>query len=616
MKKLFSVDTMMETLFIRIVEDFQTNLCSYSYCRDHVSDLVMHGIGGLRGKLLETTNEMDPYTFKCNYQINSLFKRYIFEKDRYTVADLIEISCEKFIQNQNRLHEVSFDFHSKSIRMVLKEARRYASKVLGAYDSREHLALCQFGSRATVGVPLSRASEAQRWVPPITGSKDEISWFCDNVIADCYPIQNYLVDSLESFGSLFQEVTHLTLSLVPKKFDSLRAITPNTTIGNFRSKGLGVMIERRLRRARYDIRRLQQRHGVLARRASVRGDLVTCDQSLASDNITCLLTGTILPPEWYEQLILGRIGLIQLPNGQIVETETIGMMGVGWTFPLQTLIFLSLLKAIDRVFYRGGSIISAYGDDLIYSKRLHRYVEEIFPQLGLIINREKTFSDGKFRESCGYDFFAGVDVRPFQPKTETAPHVPRITYEAVLYKTINGLLRRWAHEEIPRTLSFLIDEIEQMSPVYRVPFDYPDESGIKCSSLDFLKDFISKPSRIKTDRHGLQSFKCLGVEPNLKGEKRHEPYLWRALSGNHPTIDDYSNIARPKLGLTARKIDRVCNVRSSHSYFVSRIDKGLPSIRSRVTGRRFKRTTTYITAFSHRVRFARKRGKGFFTLLA
>jgi len=128
-------------------------------------------------------------------------------------------------------------------------------------------------------------------------------------------------------------------------------------------------------------------------------------------------------------------------------------MGIGYTFPLQTLVFLSLLKAVEAILYyrRGRRTCSVYGDDMIYHRRIHAGVVRHFERIGFVINVEKTFTDRNFRESCGGDYFHGVDVRPFQPRNGTATFVSPKAYEAVLYKSVNGLLARWSEYEIGGT---------------------------------------------------------------------------------------------------------------------------------------------------------------------
>jgi len=62
------------------------------------------------------------------------------------------------------------------------------------------------------------------------------------------------------------------------------------------------------------------------------------------------------------------------------------------------------------------SKISVYGDDLIYPIEALEDVRAGLEFFGFTVNKEKSFSTGNFRESCGKDYFFGRNVRPFYLK--------------------------------------------------------------------------------------------------------------------------------------------------------------------------------------------------------
>lgn len=562
----YSADQLMKRIYIQLARDFQSSGGLDSSCSSHCMKLMCDEIRAFRELPNIETNEGsdDAYSFKCAYQLNSLFKRWIFSPDVHTAEDLIESSKKKFLDNQDRLTTFAFpSVQSKAFWAVANLARRYIAKVLGVYSVQEHLELCRFGSRATVGVPLSKASEAQRWAVPITGSTELIEWFHFHVVSGGQRVEDYLESQRVHDDDLYTAIDSLAVTFVPKKFDSLRSIVANSTIGNYHSSGLGKMMERRLKRAGYDISKLQDVHRRLAEKSSLDGKLVTCDQSLASDNITRQLVALLLPRDWFRELDRGRIGKYQIQD-QTYELEMFCGMGIGFTFPLQTLIFLSLLKAIVRYYHLGKVKISAYGDDLVYSRSLHKYVIEIFPQFGLMINESKTFSEGRFRESCGGDYFAGVDVRPFQPQKRSAENLGKKSYLALLHKTINGLCLRWDVEDIPTTLSYLLNCCEEeFGVLMSVPSDYPDFAGIKECYLDRMKysdTFTLETVRITTPKwkFGVPSYLQLGVKPKYKKEHRHEPFLWSRIRQVSNSNTDHS-VPNPAFRSgVSRRIERIC----------------------------------------------------------
>jgi hypothetical protein len=602
----YSVDKLMLNMASALVSDFR-QVDSVRTTVDTFRGLLSpERIKEVRAFNFGKEASLSAYEFKIRYQMESLFKRHRFDNDLFSEQDLLEKSVLQYQTNQDRLTTLNQtrDELPMYIWNVLSQARRYCKKVLGRFDKEKHKALCRFGSRATVGVPLRLACEAERYRVPISGSSDHISWFVDEILSADPSVSDYIYSQVGDREIPFQLVDTLTLTLVPKTFKSLRSIMPNTTLGSFYSAGLGDMISDRLKRAGYDITTLQVEHGVLACGSSISGKLVTMDQSLASDNITAWLVEQLLPYDWFEALSLGRVGKVRLPDGRVTLLESFCTMGIGFTFPLQTLIFLSLLKGISSQ-YAPRCKISAYGDDLIYDKRIHPFVDTIFTRLGLIINRDKTFVDGPFRESCGSDFYAGVDVRPFQPQNERSSCTRR-EYEATCYKYINGLLRRWHACELEQTLALLVDELSRCSRgILRVPPDFPDTAGVRVSAMvdfGFLPEVCCAP--LKRLRHGRISFFYLRAVARKKEEVRHAPYLWAALQGLPDRFDHGSNHRTPMAHATARSVEQWAGVRTSSQVFsVMKVDSVLKGSK-----RPAQRVSTFIDSKGQDVKIQRQNG--------
>lgn len=473
---------------------------------------------------------LDWLEFKCQYQAHSLFKRFRMSKDIYSESELESKTLDKFGETQERISRVNLTRQPDYIRQLLSYAREYVAEILGPYDPAEHLRACRFGKRATVGVPLAVACEAQRWELPISGTRAEVRWFLDNFLPGRPSCQNYLHGNGDT--QYFHLTEALKLTLVPKSYKSLRSIMPNTTLGSFLSSGLGTMLRRRLKRNGYDISVLQHKHRSLAREASLRDSYVTADLSAASDSITEQLIGTLFPKEWKHAFDEAKSNWIDWDE---ISTKpfTYCFMGSGYTFPLQTLVFLSLIQACNRKFHMGCAMVSVYGDDLIYSKALHVHVCDLLAHAGFVLNSDKTFSHGPFRESCGGDYYHGRDVRPYQPEGLGSVMLrSNIEYEAFLYKAINGLKARWPVQAIPNTLKYLLSEIAHLGRPYVVPIDYPDYAGIQVATLadaDFAKAY--RPDWPKHVGHAIYRFRCLGQKPILRKEDRHEPYVWTRLTG-------------------------------------------------------------------------------------
>lgn len=622
-KEKYSVEKMMRKTMASLIRDFQSNLSDDEFCSDLHLACANEEIPHVR-RLLPTTDGIeDVARFKATYQIASLFKRFRFQQDTYSDAELERMSIDDFLETQRRVAAINLNDLSIFSEEVLEGAASYIRKVLGSYSDEEHRSLCRFGRRASVGISARNACEAERWELPLSGSLEQISWF-DSEMSQIDCVQEYWMNQLESDPnrSNYQETSSLKLTLVPKTFKSLRSIMPNTTIGSYMSFGLGEMIRRRLKRVGCNISTQQMRHRYLAREASVHGLHVTLDLSAASDSISVPLVRRLFPDDWYNVLCQSRIGHVRLPDGSEYESNTFCTMGIGYTFPLQTLVFLSILTAIQAtLFHRlDRRTISVYGDDMIYAVRMHSQVLTVFEELGFIVNVDKTFHEGHFRESCGGDYFRGVDVRPFQPRNDAAC-VSSVAYEAILYKYINGLLMRWSEYEISSTLRYLLSEVVSLVGKAKVvPHDYPDEAGIKCSTpgcWDFLSSANSaKPVHIG---HGVFRFSYLSAKSSLRKENRHEPYYWISLRGSSlPHHDLFGGLHTQTLGsgewghsnartLADQTFDRLNHATAERCSLIIKEDRPRKLVRSNLTGKRVPRVSTYVT-IGHTARYKRQSG--------
>jgi hypothetical protein len=93
-------------------------------------------------------------------------------------------------------------------------------------------------------------------------------------------------------------------------------------------------------------------------------------------------------------------------------------MGNATTFPVQSLVFWSICCASMQYhgFHQPGAAF-VFGDDIIVPSSVAPQVCEDLESFGLVVNKEKSFMTGNFRESCGTDAFKGVNVTPVRWKT-------------------------------------------------------------------------------------------------------------------------------------------------------------------------------------------------------
>lgn len=166
----------------------------------------------------------------------------------------------------------------------------------------------------------------------------------------------------------------------------------------------------RLRRHGFDLSD-QSRNQRLACEASIGQHLATLDLSQASDTLAYNVVAWLLNQAWFDYLRAVRSpwGTIKREESRfnLVRYEKFSSMGNGTTFTLETLVFAAACKAV------GSRECSVYGDDIILETELVPKVVRLLEFLGFSINQTKSFTAGPFRESCGKDWYEGVDITPF-----------------------------------------------------------------------------------------------------------------------------------------------------------------------------------------------------------
>lgn len=465
-----------------------------------------------------------PYTVKWMAQLNGFLKRYTYRNDLYSPQVLAEQSLKKFDDLQLTLPSCRPD--SIGLTRVLGFARTWIRETLGDYSVEEHEDLCNFGSRAAKFVNRKNGLLDRR-LKTISGSVQHRAFF-ERVLS-----RDSLLKKVVS-KSIYETVSCLDLICVPKSYKAYRTIMPDSVLGGFYSSGLGKVLMDRLRLNReIDLKRLQPKHQAAAKLTSRTRHLVTADLSSASDSFTLWLVRALLPSRWWRVLRSGRVPYYSSEKGKEKYLTSFMAMGIGFTFPLQTILFQGLLEGIQRATNLKGKI-SVFGDDLLYPTGMHKYVEHYFALCGFQLNRDKTFVTSCFRESCGGDFYHGVDVRPFSPEG-SCMSMGRTAYLAELHKLHNGLLEKWDEVELSHTLFYLQSEIhETLGGFIFVEDHYPSYSGLKRMEHMRNNSLVVEVGSELTVLLPQKDDRLIGV---LKSERLCEdqyPFYWQTLSGVKP----------------------------------------------------------------------------------
>lgn len=292
------------------------------------------------------------------------------------------------------------------------------------------------------------------------------------------------------------------LSFVNKNVTVARTISTEPTINMWFQLGLGRLLEDRLHQFfGINLSNQQEINGALARLGSEYGVYSTLDLASASDTISLHLCKALLPRDFYLFLERLRSPATQLPDGTIVELNMVGTMGNGFTFPLQTIIFAAVVVAVHKRLglktRRRGSAemrsFGVFGDDIICRREATRLTTRVLHMLGFVVNGSKSYVDGPFRESCGFDYFLGQPVR--------GVYIKRLRTSQDLYVAINGLNRWSATSGIPlrNSVSLLLNGLTRFGrKINFVPPDENDDAGVQVP--------LDKALGVRHLQHGIREY--------------------------------------------------------------------------------------------------------------
>lgn len=537
-QKPYCTDRLATNLWRTMLRDFRTVLGPDFAARAEES---FTSIKSFREYEFPVLGDIDPWRFKAYGQLKDLLKKYRYASDAYSDEELAERTTSSYLEAQLEFcvpKTVTLRAHR-----VYQEARRLARQILGQFPTEEVTSQMQFGRNSSIGCPFALAYLDYKLteIKAMTGTEKSSRWFFEDYLPGD-PLLSRIVaktgvtqDTIENFESL-------SLISVPKSWKINRAITPLTLVSLFYSYGYGNVVTDRLAENGLDIRRLQGIHRKLVRIYSLSLKGATVDLKRASDSILCEHLNRVLPRDWYVALKKTLTHQIVISDGVTDKqyyTASVLPMGNGATFPVETLVFYCIIKAVGNLLNVQG-VYSVYGDDLIYPSKIHGVMSQIFKDIGFTINSDKSFVRSPFRESCGADYYRGCDVRPFMLPGQ-ASKMTRSQYATFLYKVINGLQRRWTHEELPECFRFLFIELGLLGmPILRVPPNYPDTAGVKVPSPDFVVPALPllewSPIKVYFDKGSRWfSFKYWTQTSRKRYLLSVEPYYWLSLSGKLDT---------------------------------------------------------------------------------
>jgi hypothetical protein len=473
--------------------------------------------------------------FKCHAQLEKFFKRIVTSRDK-TFDELRHKGLLDFVKSQESfgLPQVLTELATR----VLSRAKAIVGEILGEFDYIEFTKYCSFGKKAARHLPLAESYLDVR-VCRLGGSKTQQEWF-----KFCLGNDIHLNRACRRHVMHMRDVRDIELHAVPKAFDKVRIIAPDTTIGGFLSRGLGAYFRDKLEDGtKLNLASQQSKHKRIALESSLTGFMATLDETKASDSFVWDHIVALVPDSWLPVIDVVRtpkVGFKLIPedeNSQVfVDLRSVMLMGSGHTFPLQTLLFYSLTKAVIEL-SGDHTQVNVYGDDIICRAKLAPRVIICLEELGFTVNREKSFWTGHFRESCGGDYHTGVDVRPFMLEIDSTVRLSHHQYVALHHKIANGLMERWDPVEIPSTYNFILTHLLMLDKRINVVPDYEGaDAGIKYVPLAY-RSIATFPFI----RDSILCYRKLSQRSKRRRPKGERVYYWYALrpkGKTDPFVDD------------------------------------------------------------------------------
>lgn len=379
--------------------------------------------------LQNSRTELDQMRMDCLRQ--SILKKFV---PSTAAPSLHREALDNFICLNNDIskYRVSESFKSSSL---FSTWRGYVYDALMSHEYQTTISIREVLSYGACGPGSSRNIKdtsflTKMFASPLTTTSDFLHRNYVTTISDKWLKAEEI--RANNFGTKIVKGSMLTS--VPKDRTKNRTTCTEPTLNMFYQLGVKHYLERVLsNKFHWSIDGQPEINKRLACIGSIDGSLATIDLKNASDSVSLELCHAILPKPFLDILLAVRSPSTMVNNVEH-NLNMIGTMGNGFTFHLMTLIFSALVKAIYReagLCAVMGTNYSVVGDDIIILTEFVPQLYEALREAGFVVNQDKSFTTGFFRESCGGDFYRGHNVRGI--------YIKELNNETDVYSAFNRL---------------------------------------------------------------------------------------------------------------------------------------------------------------------------------
>jgi hypothetical protein len=441
-------------------------------------------VGALRQVLYCYYKYELPYADVLEQQVINKFERT--EDDLSTIEPLLD-ECHEAVLKRNK-NLVTVPYKTIASPIVARRARRLLWSLFREFDPKE------VRPRHGPGAVATKQKQPEKFLWSNVSEK----------ITSLYPLDSYFYASLghvcdhfDSFHTIDDKTLPARVILVPKDSRGPRLISCEPVDFQWIQQGLGGAIVDLVERhplTRDNVRFTDQEpNRFAALYGSESGLYSTLDLNEASDRVSLALVRLLFPSDVYTYLEACRTTSTQLPDGRVIPLRKFAPMGSCLCFPVLALVTWAILTAgtTDADIRKG---IYVYGDDVIVPRDYTLNAIELLESFGLKVNRDKSCTNGPFRESCGMDAFQGVNVTPVRLRT-----VWSSTPSPDVYASWIAYANSFWNKQYYSTYNLIVSEL------HRVYGEIPDKGmNLSCPSLEYVPDDL-KPKRKRWNTN-LQKF--------------------------------------------------------------------------------------------------------------
>jgi hypothetical protein len=332
---------------------------------------------------------------------------------------------------------------------LIKEMRGLISKVLLLLDPKD-IRPCHGSGATACRTPNHSKWHELQYIPKI----DDFFGYSDNFFYS----PSHLCDELDKLQSAPHMDPVARVCLVPKDSRGPRVISCEPAAMMFIQQGLMRKLYHQIENHPFTRGRInftdQSQNRKRAELASITDQYATIDLKDASDRVSLQLVRLVFPDEWVQALEACRSEETLLPDGRRIKLNKFAPMGSACCFPVEALVFwacasamLRLVRTYElealwanyqfedsfsdcpdsnpvrsqryRAYQAGLKVVETwspdllvYGDDIICDSVDAQLIMDGLEMIGLLVNRDKSYVVGPFRESCGGDYHLGMDVTP------------------------------------------------------------------------------------------------------------------------------------------------------------------------------------------------------------